>query len=193
MSSALPACVMLEGMSCMRPAYARAAGSDAITSLPRMVWRRTLCVSTIGLSAVTVTVSSIAPTFSSALIVAVKVPDSSIPSRLKVLKPTSVMVSMYVPGRRSTIRYCPVASVVAVRTFSIRTSLLAATVTPGRTAPDGSLTVPVIEAWAKTVVGRKTNAVSRTTRVPLSPIADPPCGDGRLRTDIAILDAYAGL
>src|SRR5438876_11948851 len=41
------------------------------------------------------------------------------------------------------MRYCPDASLTAVRTFSIRAGLDASTVTPGSTAPDESLTTPV--------------------------------------------------
>ena len=52
------------------------------------------CVSTIGDSAETVIVSSIAPTFRSALIVAVKSDVSSMPSRLTMLKPGSVNVTV---------------------------------------------------------------------------------------------------
>src|SRR5918993_2942735 len=47
------------------------------------------------------------------------------------------------------MRYCPFSSVVAVRTFSIKSGLVASTVTPGRTAPLVSFTMPVIVAWAK--------------------------------------------
>src|SRR4029450_150596 len=57
--------------------------------------------------------------------------------------------------------YWTVPSVTAVRTFSISSGLDASTVTPGRTAPDASLTTPVIEAWAKRAVGmarRQANA-----------------------------------
>ena len=50
-------------------------------------------------------VSSTAPSFISASTVAVKLPVSSMPSRLNVLNPGSVNVTEYVPGRRSTIRY----------------------------------------------------------------------------------------
>ena len=53
-----------------------------------------LCVSTIGDSPVTVIVSSSAPTFRSALIVAVKSDVSSTPSRLTTLKPGSVNVTV---------------------------------------------------------------------------------------------------
>src|SRR6185436_7998164 len=44
------------------------------------------------------------------------------------------------------IRYCPEPSVVAVRTFSMSAGLAASTVTPGRTAPEASLTTPEIDA-----------------------------------------------
>jgi hypothetical protein len=46
---------------------------------------------------------------------------------------------------------------VTVRTFSIKTSLEASTVTPGSTAPDVSLTTPVIALWA-----RKTEGIAAT-------------------------------
>src|SRR6185295_2023900 len=63
------------------------------------------------------------------------------------------------PGCRSMIRYCPDPSVVADRVFSISAGLAASTTTPGSTAPEGSWTVPVRMACAKTVPGR-----SRTAR-----------------------------
>src|SRR6266566_5153577 len=70
------------------------------------------------------------------------------PSRLTALKPVKVNVTEYVPGRRSTILYCPVPSVTTDRVFSIRAGLDASTVTPGRTAPDASFTMPAIDPWA---------------------------------------------
>src|SRR5262245_2398018 len=70
------------------------------------------------------------------------------PSRLTVLKPSNANVTEYVPGRKSTTRYCPVASVLTDRTFSIRTGLATSTVTPGSTPPDTSLTTPVIAPCA---------------------------------------------
>jgi len=60
---------------------------------------------------------------------------SSRPSRLIVENPGSVKVSVYTPGRRSTMRYPPLASVTTERVFSMRTGLAASTVTPGSTAP----------------------------------------------------------
>src|SRR5438874_13447505 len=56
------------------------------------------------------------------------------------------------------IRYCPVPSVVPERVLSISAGLAASTVTPGSTAPDGSRTVPVRTACAKTVPGRRRTA-----------------------------------
>jgi hypothetical protein len=53
------------------------------------------------------------------------------------------------------IRYCPELSVTAERTFSISTLLAASTVTPGRTPPELSVTVPVIVDWATAFAGRR--------------------------------------
>ena len=64
-----------------------------------------LCTSTTGDAPDTVTVSSMPPTRICALIGAVKSDSSTMPSRTKVLKPGSVNVTLYVPGRRSSIRY----------------------------------------------------------------------------------------
>ena len=91
--------------------------------------------------------------------VALKAPDNSTPSRLKVEKPGSVNVTLYVPDLRSTMRYWPVLSVMTDRTRSINAGLAASTVTPGSTAPELSLAVPVMVAWAQTAVG----TMSRTT------------------------------
>ena len=74
MSRLPPAWVVVAGISIMMPAYERAAGRSLITSPSMTVWRRTLCTSTIGVSPVTVTVSSSAPTRSSTLTWAVKLP-----------------------------------------------------------------------------------------------------------------------
>src|SRR6185503_11956201 len=67
-------------------------------------------------------------------------------------------------GWRFSIRYCPVASVRAVRTFSMSAGLAASTVTPGRTAPDASLTVPTMDPWAYRVVGAITTHANNTKR-----------------------------
>src|SRR6478672_11067555 len=119
-------------------------GMASTTSLV-MTWRRTtFCVSTTGLAPETVTVSSSVPTRSSGLMVATKVAGSSTFSRLTVANPGSVNVTVYTPGRRSTILYWPCVSVVTVRTCSMSAGLDASTVTPGITAPLGSLTTPAI-------------------------------------------------
>ena len=67
------------------------------------------------------------------------------------------------PGRKSTTRYCPVPSVVTVRTFSIRTGLATSTVTPGSTPPDASLTTPVMAACARAAAGKSSNTDSTAT------------------------------
>ena len=67
--------------------------------------RLVFCTSTSGVSPVTVIVSSSAPTRRSASIFAVNEPASTTPSRLTVLKPGSVNVTVYVPGTRLTIWY----------------------------------------------------------------------------------------
>src|SRR5262245_59926272 len=60
------------------------------------------------------------------------------------------------------IRYCPLPSVTAVRTFSIRTGLDASTVTPGRTAPEASRTTPAMVACARAAAGAATSARTKT-------------------------------
>src|SRR5438552_1231550 len=67
------------------------------------------------------------------------------------------------------MRYSPRSSVTALRTFSISTGLDASTVTPGRTAPDVSVTTPVMLAalvpCANTEVGKiASNAAARRPR-----------------------------
>ena len=63
-------------------------------SLSSVRWRLALCTSTIGLSPVTVTVSSRDPTRSSAFTVATNSADSSSASRCTVLKPVKVKVTL---------------------------------------------------------------------------------------------------
>ena len=60
------------------------------------------------------------------------------------------------------MRYWPVPSVTTVRTFSVNAGLDASTVTPGRTAPDESLTTPAIVACANATRGRISTAASTT-------------------------------
>src|SRR5688572_29440340 len=63
------------------------------------------------------------------------------------------------------MRYWPVLSLTAVRTFSISAGLLASTLTPGRIAPEVSLTVPAMTACATAVVGRSAKQ-TQTARDP---------------------------
>src|SRR5437762_12124749 len=58
------------------------------------------------------------------------------------------------------MRYWPVPSVTDERTFSISTGLDASTVTPGRIAPETSLTLPVIVDWAYARAGSRTMRAS---------------------------------
>src|SRR5262245_8074201 len=121
-----------------------------------------------GLSPVTVMVSSSDPTRRSAFTVAANPALIAIPSRRTVVNPASANVTVYVPGRRSTMLYRPSPSVMAVRTFSMSAGLAASTVTPGSTAPDVSLTspamLPVVTACARATVGRRVNTqITQTT------------------------------
>ena len=86
--------VVTPGISTAAAWMLRAAGSASITSRVITVCLVTLCTSTSGVAPDTVIVSSSAPTFRSALTVAVKFPVSSMPSRLNVLKPGSVNVTV---------------------------------------------------------------------------------------------------
>jgi hypothetical protein len=92
--------------------------------------------------------------------VSVTEPDNSSPSRTTVVNPGSENVTVYVPGRKSTMRYNPASSVTVDRTFSIKAGLAASTVTPGITAPDESRTTPVSDAWAKAVAGTRSTTIS---------------------------------
>jgi hypothetical protein len=76
----------------MPPAF-RELGMAVRMSLLIVCCVRALCTSTIGVSPVTVIVSSSAPTRRSPLTVATNVPDSSMPSRRTVLKPASENVT----------------------------------------------------------------------------------------------------
>src|SRR5699024_8858584 len=104
----------------------------------------TFCTSTTGACPETVNVSSSEPTVKSALIVVVNDPANCTPDLLNVLKPVRLNVTVYAPGRRSTILYTPSPSVATERTFSMSAGLAASTVTPGKIAPDESLTTPVM-------------------------------------------------
>ena len=81
----------------------RVVGSASSTSRATTCVFCALATSTSGVTPVTVTLSSIAPTRSSALIGTVTFDGSSTPSRTKVENPWSANVILYVPGRRSAI------------------------------------------------------------------------------------------
>src|SRR5262249_52258573 len=134
--SVRPPETLTPGSSTPRFCTSRPVGTASMTAWSSTCCRVVLCTSTIGVSPVTVSVSSTAPTLRSTLTVAVNAPLNSTPSRLTVLKPGSANVTVYVPGRRSTILYWPVPSVTTERVCSISAGLDASTVTPGRTAPD---------------------------------------------------------
>ena len=137
--------------------YARVAGSASIADELITVSRRVSCT---------------APTLRSNGIVSVTEPVTSMPSRRIVANPGSDTVIEYVPGRRSTMRYRPALSVTADRTFSMSTGLDASTVTPGRTAPDVSFTVPVIVAWANAAAGATTVHANTTAILARPRISD---------------------
>ena len=65
------------------------------------------------------------------------------------------------------IRYTPLVSVATVQVFSVRAALDASTVTPGRTPPDASLTVPVRVACANASEGSSDTAAAASKRFKL--------------------------
>jgi len=101
----------------------------------------------------------------SAFTVAVNDVGSLRPSRRIVRKPASVNVTVYSPGRRSTMLYWPAPSVIALRAPSMSAGLATSTVTPGSTPPDESLTRPAMVLCAKEAAavkdGKKLTRISR--------------------------------
>src|SRR5262245_9161479 len=79
------------------------------------------------------------------------------------------------------MRYWPEPSVTALRTFSMSAGLAASTVTPGSTAPELSLTIPVIDACACANAGAIAN-MNTTRRTHWTPRIHPP---GRWATAMA--------
>src|SRR3954471_20599189 len=169
-----PPPVVTAGTNWKSAPYARDVGSEAIVSPLTVCCRRTLCTSTTGASPVTVTVSSIDPTFSSMFTVATNAPVNSMPWRFTELNPGSEKATEYVPGRRSTMRYWPELSVMAVRTFSMSAGLAASTATPGNTAPEASFTTPVIEPCASASDGRQSSERTTTRTRPNARIRPSP-------------------
>src|SRR6188474_3116258 len=94
------------------------------------------------------------------------------------------------------MRYWPVLSLVAVRTFSISAGLVTSTSTPGTTPPDESLTVPAMlpPCWASAAAGSSIRSAARVndafrTRY----IASPPIPEGREAPHHARLSAMSTL
>jgi hypothetical protein len=85
---------LMPGTRIARFANTRPVGISAIVWLSITRWRVALWTSTVAAAPVTVMVSSTAPTCMSAFTVAVNDPVSSIPSRLTVLNPGSVNVTV---------------------------------------------------------------------------------------------------
>src|SRR6185503_6706489 len=76
------------------------------------------------------------------------------------------------------MRYWPASLVTALRDFSIRAGLLASTVTPGRTPPVASFTVPAMApavVWAPAATGSRTSKAPRdlATRALIEFMASP--------------------
>src|SRR5262249_229357 len=118
--------------------------------------------STIGLSAVTVTVSETAPTDSgkSTSVTAFRRTGAL---RTTDWNPVNSARMSYVAGGRFVTRYTPLLSVTPVKSPSA-SGLFSETVTPGRTAPLESTTlptiVPVVVRWASAAAGNETRAES---------------------------------
>ena len=83
----------MPGMRLAAFRWVRPVGSASITSAPITRCRDTLRTSTTGVSPLTVIVSLMPPTRSSALIVAANAPVNSMPSRFKGVNPPSENVT----------------------------------------------------------------------------------------------------
>ena len=170
------------GTSTARFWNCRAEGMLVMMALSITCCRRALCTSTIGLTPLTVIVSWTPPTRICVFTVAVSEPDSSMPSCWTVPKPVNVKVTAYTPAGRSMTRYRPVPSLTTERTRSIKAGLDTSTVTPGNTAPDVSLTTPVIDArtvpWAEAQVGGQTPAMSTQSAVSARSASRSPSSAG---------------
>src|SRR6478735_9090673 len=93
------------------------------------------------------------------------------------------------------MRYRPFSSVIADFTFSISTGLAASTVTPGITAPDVSLTVPVNALWARATAGTRTRLASTSKNVlaiNFRAIMFPQSANHRARSDQPLRDLAHG-
>src|ERR1051325_1691236 len=94
---------------------------------------------------------------------------TTMPCCTTVLRPLSAYSALYVPGGRRGTRYSPFESVVAVR-LPCSEGPVTVTVTPGRTPPEESVTVPMIApvfavVCAKPKLGISMAAMARDSNV----------------------------
>jgi hypothetical protein len=123
-----------------------------------------LVVSTIGLSPATVTVSATDAGCSVTSMIAFWSMTSTIPWRCSLLNPASSTDTEYFPGGSDARRYSPLACDTAVRLNPV-SSFFAVTVTPGRTPPLWSLSVPLICAFcAYAGAAHSTTAMTASAR-----------------------------
>src|SRR5579862_1368686 len=115
-------------------------GALAIRFWSKFVDRSALSACTNGAGEVTSTVWEVEPTaiFTSAIVAC---PTETAIFVSVLLKPSAVILSVYLPGGRSEKRYAPLELVVVVRAAPVA-SLLKATLALAKTAPLGSVTVP---------------------------------------------------
>jgi hypothetical protein len=122
----------------------RPFSGSSTTCCSSMVMPSVACeVSTSGASPVTVTASSTAPTAIAMSTRAVSLTRTVMPSRVVVLNPESVALTLYCPGASSGTAKKPSAPVVTTRVWVVPW-LTTSTVAPGMTAPDASVTMPVM-------------------------------------------------
>src|SRR5438445_8681708 len=126
-------CICTAGAAARIDQKSRALGSDASSFASKLVDVFVDVTSTTGDWPVTVTLSDIDATVSSAFTVAVKPRPTRMPSRTTELKPVSSYVILYSPGGTAGNRYDPSSLVVAVRTPCIA-GVEMVTVTTGSTA-----------------------------------------------------------
>ena len=102
----------------------------------------------------TVTVSLMLPALSVRSTATLPTASTTTPSWIRVWKPATATVSLYVPGGSGVITYKP-ASVVCLLVSTPEATFVAVTVAPGTIAPVGSDTVPLIAPplfWATAVI-----------------------------------------
>src|ERR1043166_6970481 len=121
--------------------------------------------STTGEAPVTVTVSCRSPTFIWTSSLAANDAVRTMSLRRTVLNPDNVYVAEYVPIGSAVSRYSPSASVTAAMLPTCRAGLVAVTVTPGRTPPLSSVTMPtMLASWAYARVDPSNRSAKLSTR-----------------------------